>query len=82
MLEQRTRTRDNTKTDSYKRRRAEDIAAAAHSHELQCSLFGKTYEPVQEIRKRLDSHLTTHTINKMKHEIDEINQEESSNGRR
>ena len=81
MLEKRTRTRDNPKTDGYKRRRAEDIAAAAHSHELQCSLFGKTYEPVQEIRKRLDMHLTTHTVNKMKQEIDEINAEESNNGR-
>jgi hypothetical protein len=43
-------------------------------------LFGKTYEPVPEIRKRLDAHLTTHTVNKMKHEIDEINKEESKDG--
>jgi hypothetical protein len=76
MLETRSRSRPTyTERDGYKRRRAADIAAAAHSHELQCSLFGKTYEPVQEIRKRLDMHLTTHTVNKMKHEIDEINKE-------
>ena len=76
MLETRPRSRPTyTERDGYKRRRAEDIAAAAHSHELQCSLFGKTYEPVQEIRKRLDMHLTTHTVDKMKQEIAEINAE-------
>ena len=76
MLERRTRTRETTTNDGYKVRRAAYSAAAEHSHKLQCSLFGKTYEPVPEIRKRLDSHLTTHTVNKMKHEIDEINKEE------
>jgi hypothetical protein len=80
MLEQRTRTRETTTKDGYKVRRAAYSAAAEHSHKLQCSLFGKTYEPVPEIRKRLDSHLTTHTVNKMKHEIDEINKEERKDG--
>jgi hypothetical protein len=80
MLERRTRTRETTTKDGYKVRRAAYSAAAEHSHKLQCSLFGKTYEPVPEIRKRLDSHLTTHTINKMKHEIDEINKEERKDG--
>jgi hypothetical protein len=80
MLEQRTRTRETTTKDGYKVRRAAYSAAAEHSHKLQCSLFGKTYEPVPEIRKRLDSHLTTHTVNKMKHEIDEINKEERNDG--
>jgi hypothetical protein len=80
MLERRTRTRETTTKDGYKVRRAAYSAAAEHSHKLQCSLFGKTYEPVPEIRKRLDSHLTTHTINKMKHEIDEINKEERNDG--
>ena len=80
MLERRTRTRETTTKDGYKIRRAAYSAAAEHSHKLQCSLFGKTYEPVPEIRKRLDSHLTTHTINKMKHEIDEINKEERNDG--
>jgi hypothetical protein len=82
MLEPRTRTRETATKDGYKIRREAYSAAAAHSHELQCSLFGKTYEPVPEIRKRLDSHLKAHTINKMKHEIDEINKEESNDGRR
>jgi len=82
MLEQRTRTRETATKDGYKSRREAYSAAAAHSHELQCSLFGKTYEPVPEIRKRLDLHLITHTVNKMKHEIDEINKEEANNGRR
>ena len=80
MLERRTRTRETTTKDGYKVRRAAYSAAAEHSHKLQCSLFGKTYEPVPEIRKRLDSHLTTHTVNKMKHEIDEINKEERNDG--
>jgi hypothetical protein len=80
MLERRTRTRETTTKDGYKVRRAAYSAAAEHSHKLQCSLFGKTYEPVPEIRKRLDAHLTTHTVNKMKHEIDEINKEESNDG--
>ena len=80
MLERRTRTRETTTKDGYKIRRAAYSAAAEHSHKLQCSLFGKTYEPVPEIRKRLDSHLTTHTVNKMKHEIDEINKEERKDG--
>jgi hypothetical protein len=80
MLERRTRTRETTTKDGYKVRRAAYSAAAEHSHKLQCSLFGKTYEPVPEIRKRLDSHLTTHTVNKMKHEIDEINKEERKDG--
>lgn len=70
-----------TTKDGYKIKREAYSAAAAHSHELQCSLFGKKYEPVPEIRKRLDTHLTTHTVNKMKHEIDEINKEEAKNGR-
>ena len=81
MLEHRPRSNPTRKTqDGYKVRRAAYSAAAEHSHKLQCSLFGKTYEPVPEIRKRLDSHLTTHTVNKMKHEIDEINKEERKDG--
>jgi hypothetical protein len=82
MLDRRPRTKPTATKDGYKIRREAYSAAAAHSHELQCSLFGKTYEPVPEIRKRLDMHLTTHTINKMKHERDEINKEESKNGHR
>lgn len=61
--------------DGYKLRRAAYSAAAAHSHEMQCRLFGKTYEPVPEIRQRLDAQLKTHTINQMKQEIDELNGE-------
>lgn len=61
--------------DGYKIRRAAYSAAAAQSHELQCSLFGKPYEPIPEVRQRLDAHLKTHTINQMKHEIAEINEE-------
>jgi hypothetical protein len=80
MLEQRTRTKHAITKDGYKLRRQAYSAAAEHSHKLQCGLFGKTYEPVPEIRKRLDAHLTTHTVNKMKHEIDEINKEESKDG--
>jgi hypothetical protein len=57
MLERRTRTRETTTKDGYKVRRAAYSAAAEHSHKLQCSLFGKTYEPVPEIRKRLDCAL-------------------------
>lgn len=59
--------------DGYKIKRAAYSAAAAHSHELQCNLFGKPYEPVPDIRQRLDAHLRAHTIDKMKSEIDEIN---------
>ena len=59
--------------DGYKIKREAYSVAAAQSHELQCSLFGKPYEPVPEIRQRLDSQLRVTEINKMKHEIDEIN---------
>lgn len=74
MLEHRPRSNPKRKTqDGYKLRRAAYSAAAAHSHELQCSLFGKKYEPVPDIRQRLDAQLKTHTINQMKQEIDELN---------
>ena len=76
MLEHRPRTKHAVTKDGYKIKRAAYSAAAEHSHKLQCSLFGKKYEPVPEIRKRLDAHLTTHTVNKMKHGIDELNKEE------
>jgi len=81
MLEQRTRTRETATKDGYKIKREAYSMAAAHSHELQCGLFGKKYEPVPEIRKRLDAQLKTHTINRMKQEIDEINKEDND-GRR
>jgi len=80
MLEHRPRTKHAVTKDGYKIKRAAYSAAAEHSHKLQCSLFGKKYEPVPEIRKRLDTHLTTHTVNKMKHEIDELNKEEKEGG--
>lgn len=59
--------------DGYKIRRQAYSAAAEHSHKLQCSLFGKTYEPVPEVRQRLDAHLKAHTVNQMKQEIAELN---------
>ncbi len=82
MLEQRGRTRETATKDGYKIKREAYSMAAAHSHELQCGLFGKKYEPVPDVRKRLDAHLKAHTINRMTQEIDEINKEEANNGRR
>jgi hypothetical protein len=82
MLEQRGRTRETATKDGYKIKREAYSMAAAHSHELQCGLFGKPFEPIPFIQARLNEHLRVHTVNKMKHEIDEINKEGANNGRR
>lgn len=62
--------------DGYKLRREAYSAAAHESHAMFCYFFGKPYEPLSEIRHRLDAQLRAHTINQMKREIDEINEGE------
>lgn len=59
--------------DGYKIKREAYTEAAAANHAMFCYFFGKPFEPIPEVRQRLDAHLKAHTIDKMTQEIAELN---------
>lgn len=63
--------------DGYKRRREAYKAEALRHHELLHYFFGKQFEPVTEVVKRLNEQLRAREVNQMKAEIKEINDEAS-----